>query len=79
MNWYEQIHYIGPAFALLLAGVVMTADLIAPRRAPVFALTILVLLVAGLWRSCRRPPVSRAPRSRARSSSTASRCSSPSC
>ena len=50
MNWYEQIHYIGPAFALLLgAGVVMTADLIAPRRAPVFALTILVLLVAGLW------------------------------
>ena len=50
MNWYEQLHYIGPAFALLLgAGVVMTADLIAPRRAPVLALTILVLLAAGLW------------------------------
>ncbi|MYE47449.1 MAG: NADH-quinone oxidoreductase subunit N [Chloroflexi bacterium] len=50
MNWYEQIHHIGPAFALLLgAGIVMTADLIAPRRAPVVALTILVLVVAGVW------------------------------
>ena len=50
MNWYEQIHHIGPAFALLVgAGVVMSADLIAPRRAPVVALTILALLAAGAW------------------------------
>ena len=50
MNWYEQIHHIGPAFALLVgAGVVMSADLVAPRRAPVLGLSLLALLVAAGW------------------------------
>ena len=50
MNWFDQIHHIGPAFALLLgAGVVMGADLLRPGRAPVLALTLLALLAGFLW------------------------------
>ena len=50
MNWFDQIHHIGPAFALLLgAGVVMGADLIRPGRAPVLTLTLLSLLAGFLW------------------------------
>ena len=50
MNWYDQIHHIGPAFALLAgAGVVMAADLAMPRRAPVLGLTLVALLVAAGW------------------------------
>ena len=50
MNWYEQLHAIGPAFALLLgAGAVVAADLIAPRRAPAAAIAILAALAAAAW------------------------------
>ena len=50
MNWYDQIHHIGPAFALLAgAGVVITADLVMPKRAPVLPLTLLALLAAAVW------------------------------
>ena len=50
MNWFDQIHHIGPAFALLLgAGVVMGADLVRPGRAPVLTLTLLSLLVGFAW------------------------------
>ena len=50
MNWFEQLHHIGPGFALLAgAGVVMAADLAAPRRAPVFALTLAALAAALAW------------------------------
>ncbi|MDA1061636.1 MAG: NADH-quinone oxidoreductase subunit N [Chloroflexi bacterium] len=50
MNWYDQIHHIGPAFALLVgAGVVMGADLVMPRRAPVLGLSLVALLAAAGW------------------------------
>ena len=50
MNWYDQIHHIGPAFALLVGAlVVLGADLVMPQRTPTRALTALALLVAAGW------------------------------
>ena len=53
MNSWDHLHFIGPAVTLLAgAGVVLAVDLIADRRAPVRALTLLALAAAGgyaLW------------------------------
>ncbi len=50
MNWYDQIHHIGPAFALLVGAlVVLGADLVMPQRTPTRALTVVALLVAAGW------------------------------
>lgn len=49
MNWYDELHYIGPAFTLLAgSGVVLGASLIS-ERANVRRLALLVLLVAGVY------------------------------
>lgn len=49
MNWYDQLHIIGPAFTLLAgAAVVLGTSLISPR-ANVRALSLLVLLAAGVY------------------------------
>ncbi|MDA0270951.1 MAG: NADH-quinone oxidoreductase subunit N [Chloroflexi bacterium] len=50
MTLWEHIHYIGPALTLLVgAGAVFSIDLIAGRRAPVWGLTLLVIVVAFGW------------------------------
>ena len=50
MSLWEHLHHIGPALALYVgAGVVLTADLVSERRAPRWALTLLVLVVALGW------------------------------
>ena len=53
MSPWDHLHVIGPAFALFVgAGVVLTADLIVDRRAPVRSLTLLALAAAfgyALW------------------------------
>lgn len=50
MNWYEQVHHIGPAITLFAgAGIVLAADLFAPRRGLVVVLTVLVLIGAAVW------------------------------
>jgi len=47
MNWYEQIHHMGPAFVLLAGAVlVLTIDLIAMRRAELRWIALLVTGVA---------------------------------
>ena len=53
MSPWDHLHLIGPAFALFVgAGVVLTADLIVDRRAPVRSLTLIALAAAfgyALW------------------------------
>lgn len=51
MSGWELIHHIGPSIALFVgAGVVLSADMLLPRgRAPLVALTLLALVVAGGW------------------------------
>jgi NADH-quinone oxidoreductase subunit N len=55
MSAHDQFHLIGPALSLLIgAVVVLGADLVRPRRAPVWGLALLALLVAGcyaLWQA----------------------------
>ena len=50
MSWYDQIHHIGPAFTLLMgAAVVLSADMVWPRRSYPRELALLALAVAGAY------------------------------
>ncbi|MEX2228818.1 MAG: NADH-quinone oxidoreductase subunit N [Dehalococcoidia bacterium] len=50
MSWHDHFHLIGPALALLIgSGVVLAADMLWPRRAPVWGLTLLALALAALY------------------------------
>jgi NADH-quinone oxidoreductase subunit N len=46
----DNLHYLGPALALFVGGgVVLAADLVTPRRAPVWSLAVIAVIVAFLW------------------------------
>ena len=46
----DNLHYLGPALALFAGGgVVLAADLVTPRRAPVWTLSVLTVIVAFGW------------------------------
>ena len=56
MSWlldhhvWEHLHFLGPALALYVgAGVVMLADLVSGRRAPIWGLSLLTLLAGFAW------------------------------
>lgn len=49
-NVAENLHYLGPALALFAGGgLVLAADLVTPRRAPVWVLSLLAVVVAFGW------------------------------
>ncbi len=50
MTGHEQFNLIGPSLTLMIgAGVVLAADLLWPRRAPLWGLAVVVLALAGLY------------------------------
>lgn len=50
MSLADHLHYLGPALALFVgAGVVMLADLFAERRAPLWGIGLISVVVAFLW------------------------------
>ena len=49
-NVADSLHYLGPALALFVGGgVVLATDLVTPRRAPVWMLSIIAVAVAFAW------------------------------
>lgn len=50
MSWHDHFHVIGPALVLFVgSGVVLAADMVRPRRVPLWGLTLLALAIAGLY------------------------------
>jgi NADH-quinone oxidoreductase subunit N len=50
VTFWEHLHYMGPSLALFVgAGVVLLADLFSGRRAPIWGLSLITVLVAFAW------------------------------
>jgi NADH-quinone oxidoreductase subunit N len=50
VNLADHLHYLGPALALFVgAGVVMLADLFSDRRAPLWGLALIAVVVSFIW------------------------------